>query len=239
MDGYISPIEARDHFNFDDETPFLIRKKVNWNQRQLTDLLVNGRTTRICSKKPLSVMENSSFVIDTSKLDHPDDWKFDEHGSWMNNGNSGFSCFVSQNGVTGITAMARRERDRKDLQAGQYLFLRTYWKHKKYSDFRRQAVTVTNHVGERLPLVLVEYFFTGRPHNVSPKKHGNAKSDRPFHPTSGSTRRKLKEATQHSSTGPSTIFDVICEDAGGMLQASSSSDLLRSVDQVKYTRRTF
>ena len=48
--------------------------------------------------------QNATFVVDQSKLSHPEDWHIDDHGSWSNKGNSG--CIVTttmaDNGTEGI-----------------------------------------------------------------------------------------------------------------------------------------
>ena len=67
-DGYVSPLEAKDNYDFDDRLPYLMRSKRNWKFQQLVDILLLNKSERICTARPVGVTENCAFLINTSKL---------------------------------------------------------------------------------------------------------------------------------------------------------------------------
>ena len=86
---------------------------------------------------------------------------------------------------------------------GQYLVMTTYWKHAKYTDFCRMTTVINNHDGSVANYALAQYYFTGEPHKVSPKKN---RCNKPFHPTTPSTFQFIKENARRP-LGPGTVFD--------------------------------
>ena len=52
----------------------------------------------VCSVTPCHVMENKSFIMDKTKLEHIDDLLADDCGSWWNNGQHSFHCWLTEDG---------------------------------------------------------------------------------------------------------------------------------------------
>ena len=52
--------------------------------------------SKIALKRPVGTTHNATFVVDLSKLDHPDDVKKDNFGKWEHSGSHPevFRCFV-------------------------------------------------------------------------------------------------------------------------------------------------
>ena len=88
-DGYISPDEPTVYLNGNPNVPILREGKTNWTNQQLADLILNGKSKRICYQRPLAPQKNFSFLIDSGKLGDKDDWKSDDLGSWRNCSSSG------------------------------------------------------------------------------------------------------------------------------------------------------
>ena len=82
-----------------------MRSKRNWKFQQLVDILLLNKSERICTARPVGVTENCAFLIDTSKLAHPDDWKTDDHGTWRNHGNAGFILTIREGVIIGKKSM--------------------------------------------------------------------------------------------------------------------------------------
>ena len=87
--------------------------------------------------------------------------------------------------------------------------------------------------GQELDLALVQYQYDGEEHHISPKKHPRTK--KPFIPTTSSTRQSIEDKVKHPM-GPSTIYDKVFEEAGGMLDVEAISHTPRNIKQVKNAR---
>ena len=119
-DGYESPDEETEYFRGNEDIPILRRGKSDWGNQQLADLLLNRKSSRICSNRPLAPQETCSFLIDTSKLGDTNDWKAGDHGSWRNCGSSGRIVTVNNSEVTYSCRMPRSKGKRPKLQNNQH-----------------------------------------------------------------------------------------------------------------------
>ena len=94
---------------------------------------------KICSKHPVRVERNATFVIDLAKLDHADDIKADDCGHWIHNGRKTTKVVGwKKNGV--ITRVASTSKGRKvppDENSELYTLVRVYYTHDPHSDFKR------------------------------------------------------------------------------------------------------
>ena len=235
-DGYESPNEETEYFRGNEDIPILRRGKPDWGNQQLADLLLNRKSSRICSNRPLAPQETCSFLIDTSKLGDTNDWKADDHGSWRNCGSSGRIVTVNNSKVTYSCRMPRSKGKRPKLRDNQHELRTTYFRRLKHSDFKRRSIIAYNCNNMQEDLVIIEYFFTGSEHHVSPAKHGNAKSNRKFIPTAASTKKRLASALSNTARGPLSVFDTVSEEVGGIQNTYAASDLPRSVNQVWHLR---
>ena len=126
-EGYESPEEETGYFNGNKDIPILRRGRSDWGNQQLTDLLLNRKSHRICTNRPLAPQENCSFLIDTSKLGDINDWKADDHGSWRNCGSSGRIVTEHNNKVMYSSRMPRSKGKRPKLENNQHEFQTTYF----------------------------------------------------------------------------------------------------------------
>ncbi|XP_068716927.1 chromosome transmission fidelity protein 18 homolog [Montipora capricornis] len=148
------------------------------------------------------VPENAVFVIQRSALKHRDDWLVTHLGSFDNEGQSGRVFKVEGEEVISTKQWPRRVEERFRLEDDEYLVLSTCWRHAKYKDFSRITTVVSQKHNKELDLVLVQYYFQGNEHHISPKKH--PRSQRPFIPTASRTRNSIVEKLK-KPMGPSAI----------------------------------
>ena len=80
---------------------------------------------------------------------------------------------------------------------------------------------------------LAQYYFTGEPHKVNPKKN---RCNKPFHPTTPSIFQFIKENARRP-LGPGTVFDRAFEEAGGVINVEAISDVPRNLQQVTNARQ--
>lgn len=86
-------------------------------------------------------------------------------------------------------------------------------------------------------MVLLQYVYNGDPEDIKVEPHKNAKkSATPFYGTAKSTREKMAERAK-TALGPSSIYDELYEDGGGLIDKSASCTVPRGISQVKYERR--
>ena len=163
------------------------------------------------------------------------DWLVTDLGSFSNKGQSGKVLQVEDNQILSSCRWPRRVEERFELNEDEYLVLSTYWKHAKYQDFSRTTTVVSQKGGKELDLALVQYQYEGEEHHISPKKHPRTK--KPFIPTASSTRQSIKEKVRNPM-GPSTIYDKVFEEAGGMINVEAVSNAPRNIKQVKNARAT-
>ena len=235
--GYDSPENETVYFNDDISLPILREGKVNWGTQEIADLILNSKSKRICSNRPLAPQRDSTFLIDSAKLQDLDDWKCDDHGAWKNCGSSGRIVTMNNGKVIESSRLPRSKANRPKLQRNQYLFLSTYYRHGKYGDFKRKSIFAFDFKNKRHDLIIVQYLFTGKEHHVSPTKHGNAKGTKKFLPTAPSTKKRLMSALSATTRGPLSVFDTVSEELGGLTNSYAGSDMPRSLDQVWYMRK--
>ena len=221
-------------FFYGPECPYLYMGKRDLNFEERFDVLVAKVDSRkICTKQPLRVQENAAFVIQRSALKDKGDWLVTDLGSFANFGHGGKVFQVEDGNILSSRRWPRRVQDRFDLEEDEYLVLSTYWKHAKYSDFSRITTVVSQKDGQELDLALVQYQYEGEEHHISPKKDPRTK--KAFIPTASTTRRSIEAKVRHPM-GPSTIYDKVFEEAGGMIEVEAVSNAPRNIKQVKNAR---
>ena len=124
-------------YNGDSELPVY-----QWNESNqhytldsLAGILLDDQvpTAKICSKQPVHVCHNASFVVDLHKLDDPVDVRADENGVWMRKGSP--VAYLSKHTKERTTRFFRRTN--KPTQPHQFKITRTYYRHASSSDFTR------------------------------------------------------------------------------------------------------
>ena len=84
--------------------------------------------------------------------------------------------------------------------------------------------------GDQMNLAFVQYIFTGPPHLILQKSHGNSKSSAPYTRTSPSTLQKLKECAK--SQAPK---EAVQSEKGGIVKGAAG-DIPRNCKQVSNIR---
>eukprot|EP00112_Aurelia_sp_Birch-Aquarium-sp1_P018622 Seg4461.2 transcript_id=Seg4461.2/GoldUCD/mRNA.D3Y31 product="hypothetical protein" protein_id=Seg4461.2/GoldUCD/D3Y31 len=238
-EGYESPDEAVEYYNGDHNLPYLDRShQPVWKSQQLADLLIERKSSRVCTARPLAPQENCSFLIDTSMHDDKDDWKSDDHGSWRNCGSSGRVVMVTDTKVENSSMLPRSKKCRPTLGPNQFIFQTTYFRHAKYHDFKRSSVVAIDSKNSQLEFMILQYYYVGKVHPVSPKKHGNSKVNKQFLPTTASTKKCPHQKAAGSVRGPLSIFDQVSQEVGDVHNSYAASDVPRGTDQIKYLRKT-
>ena len=124
-------------YNGDDELPVYRwnRSKEQYTLDSLANVLLTDSVppSSICSKQPVHVCRNVSFVVDLHKLDDPVDVRADENGVWVRKGSP--VAYVSMHTKEGKTRFFRRTM--KPTQPHQFKITRTYYRHASSPDFTR------------------------------------------------------------------------------------------------------
>ena len=104
----------------------------------LADVLLNDSVphSRICSKQPVHVCRNVTFVVDLEKLEDPTDVRADENGVWIRKGSP--VVYVSKYTKEGKAKFFRWTK--KPTHAHQFNITRTYYRHASSPDFTRMIV---------------------------------------------------------------------------------------------------
>ena len=94
---------------------------------------------KVCSKHPVRVESNATFVVNLSKLDHADDIKADDCGHWIHNGRKTTKVVVwkSNSVVTGVVSTSKSKKTAPDENSEIYSLIRVYYNHDPHSDFKR------------------------------------------------------------------------------------------------------
>ena len=84
----------------------MYRGKRNLSPKERLEILyLEVNESRVCTKRPLCVEENVSFVVNRSVLKDTKDWLITDNGSFRNLGNS-FKVFGIENGKVSITSLS-------------------------------------------------------------------------------------------------------------------------------------
>lgn len=111
--------------------------KKQFSAEEIARLLLIKSTVpqrKICSKQPVRVCHNVSFVVDLHALDDPKDIRADENGVWQRNGSP--VTYVSIHGAKVF------RRTKMGNHSHHYKVSRIYYRHSSSPDFRRVIATV-------------------------------------------------------------------------------------------------
>ena len=94
---------------------------------------------KICTKQPLRVCQNVSFIVDLHSLDDPHDIRADENGVWKRKGSpvAYVSIHTQKSGEKKVF-----KRSRICDHPHHYKLTRTYYRHTSSPDFTRIITTV-------------------------------------------------------------------------------------------------
>ena len=108
-------------------------------------LLSSVNEEKIAYKRPIQVRCSSTFVIDLTKLAHPDDIKRDAYGRWVQNGSHTdvFRCSYDEDGEIFIEKVATGASG-----SNVYYLRRIHCVHPSNSSFRRILAFICGKLGE-------------------------------------------------------------------------------------------
>ena len=197
----------------------------------VAELLVNRciDRSRIATRGPTSVENNTVFIVDTSKISEKDDLKCDDLGAWECKGSKKSFYYKDEDGKLGKLAKDKLP----DEQVGVFVIQRQWYRNSSMNSLQRIIITARESVST-VPkdLVFIQYIFNNGEQPVTVNLHGNAKSTRcgAYQRTMQSTRKMIKENIG-ALPARSTVHKVINE-RGGIMKIGSSGALPRNRTQV-------
>ena len=117
-------------------------------------ILTNVSSSKLCSKQPVHVNKNVSFVVKLDMLDDPMDVRADENGVWKRNGSP--IAYVSMHTNARKTKFFRWHKMKE--KSNHYKITRTYYRHKSSPDFKR-IITIAHGKAKKNLLGIVMLFF--------------------------------------------------------------------------------
>lgn len=182
---------------------------------------------------PVKCQENKVFVIDKNSpcFRNPEDWKGDGCGVFRNDGSHVVAYYEEK--APEIRFISKTKP--KDCNHTTVLLKRTYWTHANHPDFRKRAYEMLRYDGygftpERF--LLLQYSFNGKPHAITSQPHGNSKSGKAFACTKPGVLESIKGKVKGPAP-PSQVYDEVFEEAGGLLNVCSLSDVPRNRKRVE------
>ena len=157
---------------------------------QLISGVSRKHSADVCTDHPVGCMMNATFLVDTSKLQHPQDIKADDLGTFKNNRVQHRYCFATADKDDGNELITQRLPVRhSECRPGHYDVKVTYWVHSSHNDFKRRLYQVIDMAStEALPHVLLQYMFDDEEHESVPCPHGSSFSQKPYRRSSASMK---------------------------------------------------
>lgn len=122
------------------ETPAFATGSVKYTAAELVQILLDKKRQSglVCDQQPLRVTESKVFLIDTSKLDHHDDIKADDLGSWKNDGQHSRWVKVRRKGESVYKVEICSGKPKNNPNS--YCLHRHYFVHHSNSNFKRKII---------------------------------------------------------------------------------------------------
>lgn len=197
-------------------------------------MLLDPPDDKIALKPPVKCQENNVFIIDSksSYFHNRKDWKADDLGVFKNAGSHCVGYYEDKAPVICFIFNTKPE----SCSRHTILLKRTYWKHVVHADFHRKAFKcLDNYDGQSFKpdrFILLQYSFTGKPHAITGKAHGNSMSGKAFTCTKLGVLNNIKTKVK-SFAPPSQVYEEVLKEAGGLLKICSISDIPRNRKQVE------
>ena len=187
---------------------------VGRSNSDITRLLLDPPEDKVASKPPVKCQENKIFIIDKKSpyFRNPDDWKADGLGVYKNDGTHVIAYYEDKNPEIRWISKTKSE----DCKRSTVLLKRTYWTHAQHPGFRRRAYEILRYSGHSFTperFVLLQYSFSGKPHAITTKPHGNSKSEKAFTRTKPGVLESIKGKVKGSAP-PFKVYDEVFEEAG-------------------------
>ena len=173
---------------------------------------------QLCRRNPGLCTSNACFLIDKSKLSHPDDILCDLHGKWeLSKKKTIFYEYGEDLELKKVEENSREKMQRIRVE-------RSIYYNKAANDFHKVLVSVENH-----QVSCLQYYFDGEVHNVVPlKPHGNSKSFIPYVRCKKSVIEKIKTSKEPPKDTVSSIF----QEAGGFIGIKGPNEVPRNRQQI-------
>ena len=183
-----------------------------------------------CSKVPLRVRQNLTFIIDVAKLRHWEDVKSDMNGSYSNTLRIAIWT-VEIDGNKEVTVIAKKKIELKSSDQFHIHIHST----KNIAGLCRSIFILRGESGQVInDQCLLQYAILDKnceEVSFNVRAHGNSKkSSKPFYPVKRSTLEALKKDITTKS--PSVVYSNASTAAGGILGAREPGDLPRSRQQM-------
>ena len=217
---FVNGSESQDHsetasfYLGDKHIPVYASEMKELSNSDIAWLLLDPPEDKVASKPPVKCQENKIFIIDKKSpyFRNPDDWKADGLGVYINDGTHVVAYYEDKNPEIRWISKTKPE----DCKRSTVLLKRTYWTHVQDPDFRRRAYEILRYSGHSFTperFVLLHYSFSGKPHAIMTKPHGNSKSEKAFTRTKPGVLESIKGKVKGSAP-PFKVYDEVFEEAG-------------------------
>lgn len=219
-------------YNDDKELPiFYTRKKVRYTVSEAAKILLKNATGKKCTKTPLRVRKNMSFLVDISKYEKWEDMKSDMNGAYTHPLRTGIWT-IDVSGNMEVQILAKRKME-LTMKSNFHMHINS--KRNKFG-LGRSIFFLSNHDGDILHNTCLLQYHIDKENceevvfHVAP--HGNRKKgdDKPFYPTQKSTMQAIKQ--ELSMKPASGVFKMVSSSAGGILGARQPEQLPKSKQQL-------
>lgn len=142
------------HLHGNTSLPFYDKSASDLTLEELVrHLLTKARPSLVCKSVPYDCKQNATFFINSCFLDHEEDYKADELGSWRNHGNKKYKVKVSS---LNETVLVEQVDEHSTRNPGIYTLQKTYFVHSQDSSFKKRAYQLRDWKNK-----LTKYFFCG------------------------------------------------------------------------------
>ena len=110
-----------------------------YSYSEAVSILLNPNRNRVCTKHPVSIEDNCTFVVDLNSLEHPDDIKSDDCGHWIHKGRKSVKVAVwfQNDKVIRVVSTSSTKLNPPDENSKVFTLVRTYYCHDPHDDFKR------------------------------------------------------------------------------------------------------
>ncbi|XP_066919345.1 uncharacterized protein [Clytia hemisphaerica] len=204
-----------------------ISMEISSDNHSLVPVLLSAQKDhpeQISSVVPTRISSNVSFLIDLSKLSHPEDVLCDDFGAWKQTDTS-----------TKYYLSSSHQLIKTDKTEDSLKVIRRNYKCLSDETLRKLIVSVSTKEGQH-PILFIKYSFKGDPHDVTVKVHGNTKtSSASYSRTFKSTKLLLSEEAESVKCVNRATFNVE-QAVGGIENAQSNGALPRDRKQTSYLK---
>lgn len=109
----------------------------HFSYSEAVNMLLVANQDKICTRHPTMVEDNSSFVVDLSKLAHADDIKADDCGHWIHNGKKTTKVAVWKHRNEISKVVSTKSSSPPDENSQLYTLVRVYYVNDPHGDFKR------------------------------------------------------------------------------------------------------